>query len=448
MMNSLSKFLIPLCVIVLGVLVYVLATILLKNSSEAVEEVLTSREPTISNTWVKRVSVVIAEEIDKTDKHRKERGHQLLTAMEQSPALQRALAEGNLSELEEELLSEALKQITNWFLNTDPPSPEQRRQIKAQIDEIVSMGIAIALEEFPELRMRIEEYARLLKERLLDAHNDAFNPTLKQPLSWEEIEQVRGRLMDEQRRIMEGFDHAIFENDAFAEQKRRFLTRSAIPRLFSAIGSSTNQLYRLPPTERLLQLGEAVHEEFVQQALVEDKRLDSMVSREADRALEEAKKEMELRDGFGRYDADREDWLESINADGLNELGDSYESLTDNYDLPSDPLFPWDDGEQNINQLETHANNSAANRSDAEMQQLIKELIDFGFREEDIEALIEMDLQPLDDTNLDDIDRARTSQFPENLPDGSPIGNIPTRRGQETKKPSFTDFQGREEGVR
>ena len=447
-MNRLSQFLIPLCVIGLVVLVYVLTTILLKNSSEAVEEVLTSREPAISNAWVKRVSVVIAEEMTKTDKHRKERSDQLLTAMEQSPALQRALAEGDLSELEEELLSEALNQITDWFLNTDPPSPEQRRQIQAQIDEIVSMGLAVALEEFPELRPRVEEYAHMIKERLLEAHNDALNPTLKQPLSWDEIEQIRGRLMEEQRRIVESFDHAIFENDAFAEQKRRFLRRSAIPQLFSAISSSTNELYRLPPSERMVQLGEAVHEEFVQQALVEDQRLDRIVSREADRALEEARKEMESRDGVGRYDADHQDWIESINADDLNELGDSYESFTDNYDLASDTLFQWDDGEQNIDQLETHTNNSSADRLDAEMQQAIKELMDFGFRDEDIAALIEMDLQPLDDTDLDDIDRTRTSQFPDNMPDEILEGDMPTRREEEPKKPSLTDFQDREEGVR
>lgn len=448
MMNRLSKFLIPLCVIGLVVLVYVLTTILLQNSSEAVEEVLTSREPAISNAWVKRVSWAIAEEMDKTDKHRKERSHQLLTAMAQSPALQRALAEGDLSDLEEELLGEVLKQITNWFLNTNPPSPEQRRQIKAQIDEIISIGLNVALEEFPELRTRIEEYARMIKERLLEAHNDALNPTLKQALSWAEIEQIRSRVMAEQRRIVESFDYAIFENDAFAEQKRRFLRRSAILQLFSAIGSVTNELYRLPPTERMIQLGKMVHEEFVQQTLVEDQRLDRIVSREADRALEKARKEMESRDGFGQYGAEHEDWIESINPDDLNELGDSYESFVNNYDLPSNTLFPWVDGEQNIEQLETHSNNSAANRLDAEMQQAIKELMDFGFREEDIEALIEMDLQPLDDTDLDDAGRTRTSQFLDNMSDEIPEGDIATRREQETQKPSFMDFRDREEGVR
>ena len=82
------------------------------------------------------------------------------------------------------------------------------------------------------------------------------------------------------------------------------------------------------------------------------------------------------------------------------------------------------------------------------MQQAIKELMDFGFRDEDIAALIEMDLQPLDDTDLDDIDRTRTSQFPDNMPDEILEGDMPTRREEEPKKPSLTDFQDREEGVR
>jgi hypothetical protein len=92
-----------------------------KSSSEVVKEILTSKAPELSNTQLKSVSTVITAAIEKTDKNCRDRVCDLITAMEQSPALQRALADQNRSKLEDELFRETLRNVINWFLSTAPP---------------------------------------------------------------------------------------------------------------------------------------------------------------------------------------------------------------------------------------------------------------------------------------------------------------------------------------
>ena len=84
-----------LFVIVLVALLYLVTIGEREISSEAIEEILASRSssksevPDVSHTLLRSVSTAIAEEINKTDEHRKDRVDDLLVALKESPSLQR-----------------------------------------------------------------------------------------------------------------------------------------------------------------------------------------------------------------------------------------------------------------------------------------------------------------------------------------------------------------------
>ena len=154
-MSKLSKRFIASCVIVLVALVSVLTITLRKDRHQVVEEILTAKAPELAgDTRLKQLSAVIAEEIEKTDEHRQDRVNDLLVAMEESESLQSLESIGELDKLNFELARENLKSLTKWFLSTDPPSPEQRRQIKGQIDEIVTFTKDYRFRDIPEIRSR------------------------------------------------------------------------------------------------------------------------------------------------------------------------------------------------------------------------------------------------------------------------------------------------------
>ena len=324
-----------LFVIVLVILLYLLTTGEREISSEAIEEILASNSevPDRSHTLLKSVSMAITQEIDTTDGNRTDRVGDLLVAMEESPSLQRMLTYPYETALEEELFREDLKQIINWFLTTDPPSPEQRRQIEAQIDQIISMTSDYVLEIFPESKAQIEEMVSdHLRTSLMERYNDALTPSLKRPLSPDEMEVVSVRLAENGHELKDDlFDQHELEDrllndkeshrvsDSHLEALRQGFTRFAIHGLFLTVKNSLEDPYRLPMTERLIELSNAVSEEFVQREQARVKRINRMAEAWSKRMAEEGLKALEAYDKARLYGVDLQENVAPIEA-GYNTM--------------------------------------------------------------------------------------------------------------------------------
>ncbi len=279
-MSQLSKRLIVLCVsvIVLIALVSVLTITLrkdrrqvVKDRRQVVEEILTVKAPKLAgDPRLKQLSAIIAEEIEKTDEHRQDRVDDLLGAMEESEELQSLESIGELGELRVELVQENLRSLTKWFLSTDPPSPEQRRQIEGQIDEIVSFTKDFVLDMFPDSAAQIEEKSIQLRSQLIEEYDTPLNPAFKRPLSVGELEKIREQLVVKQERIEDtpfpqprrtfnglGDPGNLWfeeQENLWKERKREF----AISLLFT-VPDALGEIYQLPLTEKSVQLSNELH---------------------------------------------------------------------------------------------------------------------------------------------------------------------------------------------
>ena len=265
-MSQLSKRLIVLCVsvIVLIALVSVLTITLRKDRRQVVEEILTVKAPKLAgDPRLKQLSAIIAEEIEKTDEHRQDRVDDLLGAMEESEELQSLESIGELGELRVELVQENLRSLTKWFLSTDPPSPEQRRQIEGQIDEIVSFTKDFVLDMFPDSAAQIEEKSIQLRSQLIEEYDNPLNPAFKRPLSVGELEKIREQLVVKQERIEDTpfpqpprsvFNGLGKQEKLGQEGKREF----AISLLF-IVPDVLGEIYQLPLTEKSVQLSNELH---------------------------------------------------------------------------------------------------------------------------------------------------------------------------------------------
>ena len=272
-MSQLSKRLIVLCVsvIVLIALVSVLTITLRKDHRQVVEEILTAKAPKLAgDTRLKQLSAIIAKEIEKTDEHRQDRVDDLLVAIEESEELRSLESIGELGELRVELVQENLKSLTKWFLSTDPPSPEQRRQIEGQIDEIVSFTKDFALNLFPDSAAQIEEKSIQLRSQLIKEYDNPLNPAFKRPLSVGELEKIREQLLVKQERIedtptppsrpsrtfINGFGEST--NPSLKEQANPWKREFAISLLF-IVPDVLGEIYQLPLTEKSVQLSNELH---------------------------------------------------------------------------------------------------------------------------------------------------------------------------------------------
>ena len=336
--------LIFLFITIFGALLYVIISYRHSNH-EAVKEIITSKVPQLSEAQLKDISMVIHTEMNRVDKNRKPRVRDLLVAIEQSPNLERAL-NSSRSELEEQLFREQLRNVVDWFLSTDPPSPQERQEIEAHIDQIVSIAVAIGEETFPESEAQIAEYTRIIRSCLMELYNDALIPTLKRPLSPGEIEEIEASLREEQRRIEAKFKRD--ENDVFASEKRSFLTHTSIPRLLTAVYSPIEEFYALPANERQVQLGEEVKEEWKQRHQIGTERMHRAAVSAARKALEEHRAAMEAQDMEAQ---DR--------AQSGNDLYDSAElgDVADTYKPVEDAMSPWsEDSPSSTEDSEIYAN--------------------------------------------------------------------------------------------
>ena len=290
-MSQLSKRLIVLCAIVLIALVSVLTITLRKDRRQkdrrqVVEEILTAKAPKLTgDTRLKQLSAVIADEIEQTDEHRQDRVDDLLGALEESDTFESLESTfeslesiGELDELRVELVQENLKSLTKWFLSTDPPSPEQRQQIKGQIDEIVSFTKDFALNLFPDSAAQIEEQSIQLRSQLIKEYNDPLNPTLKRTLSQDELKKIREELVVRQERIedtpfppprpsrtvINGFGESTNpslkeqENPSLKEEENPWKREFAISLLF-IVPDVLGEIYQLPLTEKSVQLMNELH---------------------------------------------------------------------------------------------------------------------------------------------------------------------------------------------
>ena len=272
-MSQLSKRLIVLCVsvIVLIALVSVLTITLRKDRRQVVEEILTVKAPKLAgDPRLKQLSAIIAEEIEKTDEHRQDRVDDLLGAMEESEELQSLESIGELGELRVELVQENLRSLTKWFLSTDPPSPEQRRQIEGQIDEIVSFTKDFVLDMFPDSAAQIEEKSIQLRSQLIEEYDNPLSPAFKRPLSVGELEKIREQLVVKQERIedtpfpqprpsrtfINGFGEST--NPLLKEQANLWKREFAISLLF-IVPDVLGEIYQLPLTEKSVQLSNELH---------------------------------------------------------------------------------------------------------------------------------------------------------------------------------------------
>ena len=300
--RNLALFVLLVLITILGLL-YI--TISKKRSDhKAIKKVIQAKVPTISESRLENLSTVLhAEievayaEIEVADRSGKDRVNELLVAIEQSPTLKHALVNIHRSELEEKLFREELRSIVDWFLSTEAPSLEERREIEGQIDQIVSMAIEVGKDMFPGWESKLTEHGNLLKNLLLRFYTDPLVPTLKRPLSAGDVESVYTRLEEARSMIEVEFGQHIFGNDAFTENNNKeFLIQTAVPRLFSAISYTIGQAYMLPPTDRAIKLEKAVQAEWAQRAQVEAERQHRISTREAQRIFTEQRELIEFLD--------------------------------------------------------------------------------------------------------------------------------------------------------
>ena len=240
--------------------------------------------------------------------------------------------------LGEELSRESWKQTINWFLTTDPPSPDQRRQIEAQIDQIISTTTEFILEMFPESEAQIEEMAINFRVSLMELYNDALTPTLKRSLSPGEMEVMSTRLKETQHEL-EG--HPF--NDSHLEGKQKLFTEVAIGRLFVSGTRFPANSYRLPMTERMIELSNAVHDEFHQRAQARAERLFRESEAWSERMEEEALKALEAYDKAQLYGVDLHESAAPIEA------GYNTESSADIRNSSDGTLFPVGDRQPSVN---------------------------------------------------------------------------------------------------
>ncbi len=340
-MSQLSKCLIVLCAIVLVVLVSVLTITLRKDRRQVVEEILTAKVPKLAgDTRLKQLSTIIAEEIGKTDEHRQDRVDDLLVAIEESESLP---VELDGDELEDELSREILRNKVNWFLNTEPPTPAQRKQIQAQIDEIVVFTNDIALDLFPGFEAEVEESVNNLRHSLMWEYNDPLKPTLKRLLSEAEMEEIRAKLVKVQNQISNrvpgapvNLEDPLSKNDV----KQYLSIKSAFPRLF-VTPLSAMEVYKLPLTEKMTQLGNVLSEEFIHRAQVKAERSFREDDLRVQRLFEKQRAELAAQDAqemAQRTGVNRQDKVGSLHTDETDDSGKSFPDFNRDRSAPPIPL--------------------------------------------------------------------------------------------------------------
>ena len=458
-MSQLSKRLIVLCAIVLVVLGSVLTITLRKDRRQVVEEILTVKAPKLAgDPRLKQLSAIIAEEIEKTDEHRQDRVDDLLVAMEESEELRSLESIGELGELRVELVQENLKSLTKWFLSTDPPSPEQRRQIEGQIDEIVSFTKDFVLDMFPDSAAQIEEKSIQLRSQLIEEYDTPLSPAFKRPLSVGELEKIREQLVVKQERIentpfplprpsrtfINGFGEST--NPLLKEQANLWKREFAIGLLFT-VPDVLGETYHLSPTEKSVQLSNELHAEFSRQAqvrAVESLRSDRI---KFARINEKIKKELADRDAQAMAQQSGDDRHDTVGEIYIDENDDSGRSLSDfNLDGSVPPIPVPNAGDLLIPLGEKGRNDGVSNSFDAELRRAMEVFSALNLPEEDLPAFMEFYQQFLDDAS-----RTTRSHPLEDRPDRIRKGDSPNRRvreRRELKEPPPTDFHEKKESER
>ena len=447
-MRRLSKRLIVSCVgvIVLVVLVSVLAITLRKDRRQVVEEILTAKAPElVGDTRLKQLSAIIAEEIEKTDEHRQDRVDDLFVAMEKSESLPVNL-DGDRDELKDELSLEILRNKVNWFLNTDPPTLEQRKQIQAQIDDIVAFTSDIALELFPGFEAEVEESVNNLRHNLIWEYNDPLKPTLKRPLSEAELAETRAKLVEVQNQILNrapgapvNLENRLSKSDAdqYISHKQELWRKSAFPRLFvTPLGAM--EVYKLPLTEKMTQLGSILNGEFRHRTQIVAEKSLREENIKVQRLFEKERAELAARDA--------QEMAQQMDRNRQDRVGSIYPYKTDDGDKPFSD-FNLDGGGVPILLREEGVKEGVSNSFDAELRQAMKVFNDANLPSENLPAFIEFYRQHLNNANR--TTRAhRRADKPNRMPkvDGSATRRMRAQR--EPKEPPPTDFHEKEKSDR
>lgn len=197
----------------------------------------------------KVVAQIIEENVGETSSDRQ---NELLIAMRNS-AIMREIPKLKSSDLEMAL--EYIKVLSKWFIETNPPSERERQQILSQIDYIISMVRELCLKRLPGIPTgELKRYLEHLRTIMINHYQDDFDPTLKRPLSQEELADLLNKLNEEIDRAQLELRHSIRENDPFEEQKKAFINHILLSRLCLSARNWVRDVYRLPPSERMLEL--------------------------------------------------------------------------------------------------------------------------------------------------------------------------------------------------
>lgn len=240
-------------IMVLGVGILIFSLIhshhLRANSQTEIEQVIAQTFEASDINWTpkQRDNVIIAiRQAIQGDKKIPSRKRQieLLNAMEKSPFVKRL---SELSGTHLELRREQIKARIEWFLNAKPPTPEEKRNILRQIDEVVEKARQTIRQVYPELNdSEIEAVVNGVQSNIMRSFEDELIPILKHPLSERELSEVETVLQSASGRIAD-------------------LPRSVgLDVVFSPLYATVDRFYDLKPSKR--------EEELTQKLIEEDKQ--------------------------------------------------------------------------------------------------------------------------------------------------------------------------------
>ena len=209
---------------------------------------------------------------------------------------------------------------------------------------------------FPKSKTQIEEMVSdHLRTSLMERYNDALTPTLKRPLSPDEMEAISVRLAETEH----GLEHDLLNEmkshssvgNLDPEVKRKLFTEIGIHQLFLSVESSVEDPYRLPMTGRLIELSSAVHEEIHQRARERAERLFGKSEAWSERMHEEGLKALEAYDKAQLYGVDLQESAAPIEADYESESSADIRNSSDG------TLFPIGDRQPSVNPGDDNVDN-------------------------------------------------------------------------------------------
>jgi len=174
------------------------------NSQTEIEQVIARTFEASDITWTPKqrdnVIVAICQAIQEDKKiPSKKRQIELLNAMEKSPFVKRL---SELSGTHLELRRERIKARIEWFLDANPPTPEEKKEILQQIDEIVEKARITIQQAYPDIAdSEIESAVNRVQSNIMKSFEDELIPILKRPLSENELSEVETILQSVSGRI-------------------------------------------------------------------------------------------------------------------------------------------------------------------------------------------------------------------------------------------------------